>query len=730
MIQMGAVNINSCIVMHSLPGRLRLKIDTHLSAAKIEAYYRSLSGVYSASYNSISKSLLIYYDERQISFQSFCGVKRKKTLNQDEENVSVSKRWRLIKLCGAIFSIHWLINKTGYLFVYKALIDRLIAGFALLLFLPTIKEAWAAIKNRNLLSADLLTVCSLFACIYLGQPASALIIYMMSNISELLTDLTSMKTKSHLQSLLKLETPYAWRVSEDEKVSKVAVDELKTNDIIKVHKGERIPADGLLVKGHTLIDESAITGESSLKEKTNGSIVYAGSICMDSELLISVTKTGRETALGRMISLIEDAYNSKSPRQVYADQMAKKLVGLSYAMTIFTFLFTKNMNKALGMLVIDFVCGIKLSTSAAFSATIGKAAKQGILIKDSSYIEELAQIDTVVFDKTGTITEGRPYITQMKGYNGYSVKEVLYKAAILEQTSSHPLAYAFLEEAKKQQLSLPEISVHNQVEVQTGKGIFGEVDGSLVHVGSLRFLQDEEIMIDSLALSDHTHSVFVAIDGKLAGAITIQDRIRDGMGIAIKSLRALGIKKTLMLTGDEYGNAAAVARRVKLDKVYAKLLPEDKVRILRKESVKGKVAMVGDGMNDAPALAHANVGITFGGKRTDLAVEASDIVIVKDNPILLPEMVQLSKGTLRTIKQNVYITIILNGSAILLTVFGLLTPVAGAALHNLATIGVVSNSMKILMKGEGRNDKLVYHSSRYTWKDSTTGAGIAEPLLV
>ena len=388
------------------------------------------------------------------------------------------------------------------------------------------------------------------------------------------------------------------------------------------------------------------------------------------------------------------------------------------------------MNKALGMLVIDFVCGIKLSTSAAFSASIGKAAKQGILIKDSGFIEDLAHIDTVVFDKTGTITEGRPYITQINCYNGYSDEEVLYKAAILEQTSSHPLAYAFLEEVKMRQLSLPDISVHNKVEVHTGKGLFGEADGSLVHVGSLRYMQDEGILIDPQVVSDYAHSVYVAIDGHLAGAITIQDRIRDGMGVAIKSLKALGVKRTLMLTGDEYENAEVVARRLRLDAVYAKLLPEDKVRILRKEVSKGKVVMVGDGMNDAPALALADVGITFGGKRTDLAVEASDIVIVKDNPILLPEVIQLSKTTLRTVQQNVYMTLILNGSAIFLTVFGLLSPVAGAALHNLATIGVVCNSMKILLKGEGQNDKLVYHSSRYTWKNPIASAGIKEPLLV
>jgi len=727
---MGAVNINRCIVIHSLPGRLRLKVETNLSGAEIEAYYRSIPGVYSASYNSISKSLLIYYDELHISVQSIQCVKSEKALNQNEESISVGRRWKLIKFASAIFGINWLIKQTGFLLIYKALIDKIIAGVALWLFLPTIKDAWTAIKKRDILNADLLTVCSLFACIFLRQPASALMIFIMSNISELLTDLTSMKTKSHLQSLLNLETPHAWKVADDDTVSKVTVAELSNQDIIKVHKGERIPADGVVVKGHALVDESAITGEFYPKEKTNGSIVYAGSICNDSELLISVTKTGKETALGRMISLIEDAYDSKSPRQVYADQIAKKMVGLSYGLTIFTFLITKNMNKALGMLVIDFVCGIKLSTSAAFSASIGKAAKQGILIKDSGFIEDLAHIDTVVFDKTGTITEGRPYITQINCYNGYSDEEVLYKAAILEQTSSHPLAYAFLEEVKMRQLSLPDISVHNKVEVHTGKGLFGEADGSLVHVGSLRYMQDEGILIDPQVVSDYAHSVYVAIDGHLAGAITIQDRIRDGMGVAIKSLKALGVKRTLMLTGDEYENAEVVARRLRLDAVYAKLLPEDKVRILRKEVSKGKVVMVGDGMNDAPALALADVGITFGGKRTDLAVEASDIVIVKDNPILLPEVIQLSKTTLRTVQQNVYMTLILNGSAIFLTVFGLLSPVAGAALHNLATIGVVCNSMKILLKGEGQNDKLVYHSSRYTWKNPIASAGIKEPLLV
>ncbi|MDQ0242762.1 cation-transporting P-type ATPase C [Bacillus fengqiuensis] len=723
--------IDKMTVLHSLPGRLRLRIDTKLPPANIEAWFRSIPGVYSVSYTAVTKSLLLYYNEQFQPKLLMTTVKGwQKREKKESQEPSIKKRVTLVSICSLLFCAHWFVTRRVTPAFYLALFNRFIAALVLWLSLPTIKSGVNGLMKEKKLNPDFLTMSSLLACLYLKQPGSALIIYIMSTISEVLTDMTTVKTKSYLQSLLHLEAPYAWKVKMDKTVTKVAIEEIQVEDFVKVYQGERIPVDGFVVSGAGVIDESAITGEYLPKEKAVQDEVYAGSICQSGELTVCVTKTGRETALGRMIQFIEDAHSSKAPTQEYANKIAEKMVGVSFALAFLTFVVTRNVNRALSMLVIDFVCGIKLSTAAAFSAAIGKAAQKGVLIKSGTHIEQLANAETMVFDKTGTLTEGKPYVEKMECFHDFTENEVLQKAAALEQTSSHPLAHAILEEAKKRRLSFLSRLEHEKMEVVTGKGLYGVVEGKEVHVGSLRYLQEEDILTEHHVHTSPNYSVFVAINRHLAGAFSIQDRIRPRMKHTIKQLRSLGIKKVAMLTGDEQKNAERVARRLHMDDYCAHMLPEEKVRYVENEKKYGKIIMVGDGMNDAPALTKAHVGITLGGKRTDLAVEASDIVITQDNPYVLTELISLSKGTLYTVKQNVAATLLLNGGAILLGAFGLISPVAGAAVHNFTTIGVVLNSMKILAKGEKRNVGFLHDSSRHTRKTSSASAHIKEPLLI
>jgi manganese/zinc-transporting P-type ATPase C len=675
--------------------------------------------------------LLLYYDEQfQPHFFLEMLKERKRESKKPKQDPSIKKRVSLISLCAMLFCAHWMMTKKAAPAFYMTLLNRIIGAFVLLLSLPTIKNGLKGMVKERKFNPDFLTMSSLFACLYLNQPASALIIYIMSTASEVLTDMTTVKTKSHLQSLLHLEAPYAWKVLKDDTVSKMSVDDVSVEDVVKVYHGERIPVDGFVVSGHAVIDESAITGEYMPKEKTIQDEVYAGSICQSGELTLCVTKTGRETALGRMIELIENAYSSKAPTQEYANKIAEKMVGVSFALTLVTYLFTRNLNRTLSMLVIDFVCGIKLSTAAAFSAAIGKAAKKGVLIKSGSYVEQLANVETVVFDKTGTMTEGKPYVEHMECFHGFTAEEVLQKAAVLEQTSSHPLAHAIIEEAKKRNIPLASRLAHEKVNVVTGKGLHGIIEEREVHVGSLRYLEEEGVITEHHVHLSPNYSVYVAIDRYVAGAFSIQDRIRTGMKHTIKQLRLLGVQKVVMLTGDEQKNAEKVARQLQLDDYCAHMLPEEKVRYVESEKKRTTIAMVGDGMNDAPALTKAHIGITLGRKRTDLAVEASDVVVSKDDPYVLTELVDLSKETLRTVKQNVLATLFINGAAILLGSLGIISPVAGAAVHNLATIGVVLNSMKILAKGEKQGGTFVYDSSRYTRETSAASTDAAEPLLI
>ncbi|WP_377912023.1 heavy metal translocating P-type ATPase [Bacillus songklensis] len=714
-----------------MPGRLRLRIETKLPSANIEAWFRSIPGIYSASYTPITKSLLLYYDEQ---FQPHLFLEmlkeRKRESKKAKQDLSIKKRVSLISLCAVLFCTHWMMTKMAAPAFYMTLLNRIMGAVVLLLSLPTIKNGLRGMVKERKFNPDFLTMSSLIACLYLNQSASALVIYIMSTASELLTDMTTVKTKAHLQSLLHLEAPYAWKILEDDTVSKVSVDDVSVEDIVKVYQGERIPVDGFVLNGHAVIDESAITGEYMPKEKTVQDEVYAGSICQSGEITLCVTKTGRETALGRMIQLIENAYSSKAPIQEYANKIAEKMVGVSFALTFITYLFTRNLNRALSMLVIDFVCGIKLSTAAAFSAAIGKAAKKGVLIKNGSYVEQLANVETFVFDKTGTMTEGKPYVEHMECFHDFTAEEVLQKAALLEQTSPHPLAYAIIEEAKKRNIPLVSRLAHEKVNVVTGKGLYGIIEEREVHVGSLRYLEEEGIITEHYIHLSPTYSVYVAIDGYLAGAFSIQDRIRTGMKHTIKQLRLLGVQKVVMLTGDEQKNAEKVARQLQLDDYCAHMLPEEKVRYVENEKKRTTIAMVGDGMNDAPALTKAHIGITLGGKRTDLAVEASDIVVSKDDPYVLTELVDLSKETLCTVKQNVLATLFINGAAILLGSLGIISPVAGAAVHNLATIGVVLNSMKILAKEEKQGGTFVYDSSRYTRENPAASTNAAKPLLI
>ena len=305
---------------------------------------------------------------------------------------------------------------------------------------------------------------------------------------------------------------------------------------------------------------------------------------------------------------------------------------------------------------------------------------------------------------------------------GFTPEEVVYHTALLEQTSTHPLAHAILDEAKRRNLSLSQPNADAKIKEVTGKGVYGVKNGRNIRVGSLSFLQDQGIQTKELIRTEQ-FSVYVAIDGKLAGAFLIQDTVRPGMKNTIKRLRLQGVKKVIMLTGDMQDSANRIAQQVQVDEFHARMLPEEKLHYIEEAKKSRKVAMVGDGMNDAPALTKADIGITFGGKRTDLAVEASDVVISHDNPYVLTELMDLSKETMKTVKQNVLATFAINGSAILLGAFGLISTVTGAAIHNLATIGVVLNSIKILVKGE-KHRATVYGSPRYTWKtaDSNTFA--------
>lgn len=441
--------------------------------------------------------------------------------------------------------------------------------------------------------------------------------------------------------------------------------------------------------------------------------VYGGSILQDGHLVVLVEKVGDDTAISLIVKLLEEAQEKKAPIQHMADHLAEKMVPVSFGLALLTFLLTRSVNRALNMLVIDFVCGIKLSTATALYASIGKAAKMGAVVKGSNHIEAMAKLDTVLLDKTGTITEGTPFVQQVVPYGGYNKEEVIRLASAAEKNSSHPIADAIIRQAKEWKVEIPLRDDHAKVDNIIGKGILTSIQGKQVVVGSLRFMKELKIKMDHFVekLEKDESFIYVAYDQVLIGAISIFDRIRVGMDRAVQNLRQHGIQDIVMLTGDKQTVARQLARSLRLNAYHAETLPEDKAKYVKQYKQNRTVMMVGDGINDAPALAHATIGVTMGRKRTDIACEASDIMITSDNPKVLPELVGLSKKTMNIIKQNFVVTFLVNGGAIILGALGIISPVAGAAIHNAATIGVVLNSARILWMGDEKFETQILSSA-------------------
>jgi cation-transporting P-type ATPase C len=564
-----------------------------------------------------------------------------------------------------------------------------------------IRNGLISVLRKGRFNADTLTTTAILASILKGKPGSGLIIVIMSTISELLTEYTAERTRNYVTGMLKLNVPFAWLVEEGGKEKKVPIETIKPGNTVSVFLGEKISVDGLIAEGAGAVDESSITGEYMPKEVMHGSYVYAGSILKSGHVKIIVRHVGDSTAITRIIKLIEEAQSKQAPIQSYADRMSETLVPVSFLMAGIVYVITKDWNRVLNMLFIDFSCGLKLSTATAISASIGKAAKHGILIKGGQYIERLARVDTIVLDKTGTVTEGRPTVKKVVPLNGFTEQDVIRYAASAEEHSSHPIADSIIRAAKSWEVEIPE---HGRMETMVGRGIKAEIEGKLILVGSYALMQELQVDLSAMeSRQDRTilqgdNVVYVASEGQIIGIVSIHDPIRSGMKRATNRLRRYDIDEIIMLTGDKKQTAQKIADYLSLDSYYAEVMPAEKAEFIKRYRQKGaSVMMVGDGINDAPALAYADVGVTMGGKRTDIAVEASDVTITSDDPLTLPAVLHLSRNTMRTIHQNFLATIIVNSIAIMLGALGTITPVVGAVIHNTATISVVLNSSKVLL---------------------------------
>lgn len=711
-----------CKILHEIRGRIRIKSRAlkYLGIHKEEITKQLMQVHYiqSVEISSITGTILVYFDNFSLTGENLISLLQN-TLNTylvdiyKNEKKQISNKYvierrlqeespqEIIKNIGAAVLLLLLPNpKTKLigirrLFNYKTLSTVSLA-------LPVLKNGIYSLIQNKRPNADTLSSTAIVSSIILGSERTALTIMILEKFAELLTVYTMKKTRSVIKDMLSVGENYVWKQSDDENtVKKVPIEEISKGDFILVQTGEKISVDGTIEKGEAIIDQSAITGEYMPVTKKAGEEVFAGTLLKSGNITVKAEKVGDDRTASRIIKLVEDAAFNKADIQSYADTFSAQLIPLNFLLAGIVYVSTKNLQKALSMLVIDYSCGIRLSTATAFSASINTAAKNGILIKGSNYLEELSKSDTVIFDKTGTITEGKPKIQTLKTF-GKNMKDnrMLALAAAAEETSSHPLASAILNEIKNRGLKIPK---HKESVIKVARGIETFVNKDIIRVGSLKYMEENDISLE--VTSDIVKGmqnrgeivIYVAKNNDLIGVIGVSDPPRENIKKAMNRLRNQGIDDIVLLTGDLRQQAETIASRMSMDRYESELLPEDKAKdILKFRSIGSKVIMIGDGINDAPALSYANVGIALGSSRTDIAMEAADVTITSDDPLLIPGVIGLAKNTVKIIKQNFAMAIGINSFALVLGATGLLPAIYSSILHNSITILVVGNSLRLL----------------------------------
>ena len=637
------------------------------------------------------------YQLQQLQQLMIATVKRlQETAVTPAQRLEEYRRDALISLAG--FAGMEILKRTspGLFAGAKVLRSLLVLGIARKFIQNGVQ---GVVKDRQP-NADTLTATAVIASVLAGKPESSLTLLALSNGAEMLTSYAAEKARTHISGLLSLDQRYVWLVEGDTE-KKVPVEQVKVGDTIAAHTGEKIVVDGRVISGDAAVNQASITGESNPAMKHAESPVYAGSVVEAGELVIKVEKVGEDTSLAHIVHLVEEAQNRKAPVQNFADKMANFLVPISFIGAGIVYGATRDWQRVLNLLFIDFSCGLKLSTATAMSAAIGAAAKRGILVKGGNYIEALAETDTVVLDKTGTLTVGIPQIAFTKTANGVEEKEMILLASSAEQHSVHPLAVAIQKYVQEQEWTSPQ---HKSSKTIVARGMLAEVpdfegyQGGTVRVGSRKFLRENGIAIDESLLEgiECKNLLYVARDTELLGIIGIEDPVRAKMKKTLNQMRRHGVDEIVMLTGDSKAVAAEVARNMDIDSYHAEILPEDKSHYVNKLKQRGTVMMVGDGINDAPALAFADVGVSLGGRQTDIAAESSAVTIHSEDPERLIETLQLGRRTMELVHQNFMATILVNSSAMLLGALGKISPLWAAVIHNTATLAVVLNSCRIL----------------------------------
>jgi Cu+-exporting ATPase len=579
----------------------------------------------------------------------------------------------------------WFGKLSGAIPVVVYLAGILLGGW------PVFQGVISAALRREITSHTLMTI-GMLAAIAVGEWATAVIVVFFMRVGDTVEEWTAQGARTALRDLHKLAPQKAWVLRAGEDVE-VPIDEVQAGELVIVRPGERVPVDGVVEKGQATLDQSAITGESMPVDAETGTHVFATSLVQLGSLQIRVEDVGPETMFGKVIQLVEQAEANQGRVQRFADQFSSYYLPIVLAAALITFVISRDPLAAAAVLVVVCSCAIALATPIAMLASIGSAAKRGLLIKGGRYIEALREIDVLLIDKTGTLTFGKPHIIEVVPFNGMNPDELIAMAAAVERYSEHPLARAVTAAAIERGLHVEE---PEQFKVIPGQGAQARVAGSLVRVGNRKLIQSTSNPAINTQDEKGEASLFVEREGELCGYMYAADELRLDVPDALEGLRSRGLKRIELLTGDREEEARAIAGALGIE-YQAELLPGDKLEVVGEYQRSGHhVAMIGDGINDAPALAKADVGIAMGAAGTDIAIEAADIAIMRDDWSMVPDLFEIADRTMGVVRLNLVFTGIYNLAGILLAAFGILPPILAAAAQSLPDLGILANSARLL----------------------------------
>ena len=561
-------------------------------------------------------------------------------------------------------------------------------------------------RHSGRAGTDALVSTATVASLILRENVVALTVLWLLNIGEYLQDLTLRRTRRAISELLRGSQDTAWiRLTDGPQAFtevQVPIDTVQVGDEVVVHDHVAIPVDGEVVDGEAIVDQSAITGENLPVSVTVSAHVHAGSVVVRGRVVVRAHAVGNQTTIGRIIARVEEAQHDRAPIQTVGENFSRRFVPTSFIVSAITLAITRDVRRAMTMLLIACPCAVGLATPTAISAAIGNGARRGILIKGGSHLEQAGQVNAIVFDKTGTLTVGRPVVTNIVAMHpDWQPERVLAYAASSEIHSRHPLAEAVIRSTEERHITIPP---HEECEVLVGLGMRTWADGRTLLLGSSSRLRAEHVKVskkasewvDRLRRQAET-PLLLAVDGKLVGLLSLRDEVRPEAAALLTKLRANGIRRIVMLTGDHPEIARVVAGELGIDEWRAEVMPEDKLEVVRELQSDGfVVGMIGDGINDAPALAAADIGIAMGLAGTDVAVETADVALANDDLHRLLDVRDLGARAVDVIRENYGMSIAVNAAGLIIGAGGALSPVLAAILHNASSVAVVANSSRLI----------------------------------